>query len=317
MISATGDWTRDTLELEYPAVRALYALEGAEDRVSAVRFTAEHNFNKDSREAMYAWMARWLKGLPAETRQAERPFTPDPLPDLLVFHRRPLPEGAIAPDALVSGWMDAARTQLAATPLAVRAAALRHALGFAFDAALPTPPLPARRPPVVLLAGETPMLESALRAARFTVRRIRFTPFDAEAAAAVKHFETYNRTRAAQRVADIVAALRADSDAVLVAAGDEALAGVLASAIAPPRLAILDVQGFDTSRDDGFLEHLYVPGLRRAGDVQTASEVAAGRLVIHNAAPRFVASGARVQQAALSSAEIVGLVRQRAAGSGR
>ena len=26
MISATGDWTNETLEVEYPAVRALYAL---------------------------------------------------------------------------------------------------------------------------------------------------------------------------------------------------------------------------------------------------------------------------------------------------
>ena len=89
-----------------------------------------------------------------------------------------------------------------------------------------------------------------------------------------------------------------------MAAGDAALAGALASAIEPPRLAILDVQGFDTSRDDGFLAHLYVPGLRRAGDLQTASEIAPGRLVIHNAGAQFAASGARVQRARLAPAEI-------------
>src|SRR5688500_13965635 len=43
MISATGDWTAETLEKEYPAVRAIYELFGAADLVRAVRLTAEHN----------------------------------------------------------------------------------------------------------------------------------------------------------------------------------------------------------------------------------------------------------------------------------
>jgi hypothetical protein len=162
----------------------------------------------------------------------------------------------------------------------------------------------------VLIAGETPEVESALRKAGHLVRAIAFTPFDQAAADKVRHFATYNRTPASQRTADIVAALRAEPGAILVAAGDAALAGVLASAIEPPRLAILDVQGFDTSRDEGFLAHLYVPGLRRAGDLQTASEIASGRLVIHNAGAQFAASGARVQQAPLTAADIVALVRQ-------
>src|SRR6266487_2952978 len=66
MISATGDWTAETLEREYPAVRAIYELFGAADHVRAVRMTAEHNYNKDSREAMYAWMARWLQHAPPD-----------------------------------------------------------------------------------------------------------------------------------------------------------------------------------------------------------------------------------------------------------
>jgi hypothetical protein len=317
MISATGDWTNETLEVEYPAVRALYALVGAEDRVSAVRFAAEHNYNKDSREAMYAWMGRWLKHVPAETPQPERSFTPDPLPDLLVFHRRPLPEGALTAEALTSFWIDTAGRQLATTPLAVRSVALRHALAFGGDTAPPGKAAPTRRRPVVLLAGETSSVESPLRAAGYTVRPIRFTPFDEEAAAKVQHFETYNRTAASQRVADIVGALRAEPGAILVAAGDEALAGALASAIEPPRLAILNVRGFDRSRDQDFLAHLYIPGLRRAGDLQTASEMAPNRLVIHNAGPQFAATGARVQHAALTPTEILALVRESSAGRGR
>src|SRR5262245_13776417 len=60
MVSATGDWTNETLEIEYPTMRQFYALHGAENRLHAVRIDAPHNFNRESREAVYAWMARWL-----------------------------------------------------------------------------------------------------------------------------------------------------------------------------------------------------------------------------------------------------------------
>ena len=91
MVSATGDWTAETMEVEYPAVRAVYELFGAADRVQAVRMTAEHNYNKDSREAMYAWMARWLQQAAPDVKVPERPFTVEPLSDLLVFHQRAVP----------------------------------------------------------------------------------------------------------------------------------------------------------------------------------------------------------------------------------
>jgi dienelactone hydrolase len=309
MISATGDWTKDTLEAEYPAIRRLYEYMGAADRVQAVRFTAEHNYNKDSREAMYAWMARWLKGAPASPRIEERPFSPDALPDLLVFHQRPLPERAVTAETVTSNWIEAARSQLAATPLPVRAAALRHALGFYAGAAPPAAAVPARRRPTAVVAGDTQRLESALTNAGYVIQRVRVTPFDEDAASKVKHFETYNRTRASQRVADIVTALRANPGAVLLAVGDEALAGALASAVVPPAAAILDVKGFDTSRDADYLSRLYMPGLRRAGDLQTASEMAPGRLNVFGAGATFVASGASVQQGGLGPAEVTALLR--------
>ncbi|HSK08311.1 MAG TPA: CocE/NonD family hydrolase [Vicinamibacterales bacterium] len=309
MVAATGDWTNETLEAEYPAVRALYALAGAEDRVGAVRFTADHNYNQESREAMYAWMGRWLKGTPAGAARPEQAFTPPPLPDLLVFHGRALPEGSASADTLTASWIEAARRQLAATPLATRRAALRHALAFGDPAPLEADRSPLGHRPVVLLAGEVTGVDATLASAGYTVRAIPLTPFDEAAAAKVRHFDTYNRTAASRRVADIVEALRAQPGAVLVAAGREALAGALAAAIEPPRLAILDVRGFDTGRDEDFLEHLDIPGLRRAGDLQTASEMAAGRLVIHGAGPRFDAAAARVLRSTLTPAEILGLVR--------
>jgi dienelactone hydrolase len=316
MVSATGDWTANTLEREYPAVRALYALMGAPGKVHAVRFDAPHNYNRESREAVYAWMARWLQNAPADVPREERAFTPDPLPDLLVFHQRPVPQNAVDAARLTTYWIDAARRQLSSTPLEVRARALRHALGFgpplpASASALPSSAPPARknRRRPVIIAGIDAELEKELRSARFPVTVVDFAPFDADAAAKIPHFDTYNRTAASQRVADVVDALRASPDAVLVAAGDAALAGLLALAIETERRALLDVGDFDTANDTAFLDRLYMPGLRRAGDLSTALALAGDRAVIHNAGPRFNLDGSPVRREKLTPTEIIALLK--------
>jgi len=316
MISATGDWTAETLEAEYPAVRAIYDLFGAADRVHAVRMTAEHNYNKDSREAMYAWMARWLQHAPADVHPAERSFTPEPVPSLLVFFQRPLPSNAVNVAGLTDEWIAAAKRQLASDDAPVFAATLRHSLGFAAE---PTREMPAaatqpragdRNDRTVLLGAADAALERELTRAGFRVSIIPFTPFDAAAAGKVGHFETYNRTAASQRVADIVAAVRAHPGAPLVADGDAALAGLLATAIAPVPLAVLGVGPFDTSNDADYVSHVYIPGLRRAGDFQTAASMSHGNIVIHDAGPGFSVRGLRAQSTRLTPSEIAALVRK-------
>jgi hypothetical protein len=164
----------------------------------------------------------------------------------------------------------------------------------------------------VLLGAANPELERELARKGLQVRVIRFTPFDAAAAGKVRHFETYNRTSASQRVADIVAAVRAHPGAALVADGDGALAALLATAIAPVPLAVLDVGRFDTSSDTDFIDHLYIPGLRRAGDLQTAASMSRGEIVVHNAGSKFNVPGLRAQAASLTAADIATLVRQAA-----
>jgi hypothetical protein len=308
MVSATGDWTANTLEREYPAVRELYSLMGAADRVHAVRFEAVHNYNRDSREAMYAWMARWLQGEPPDVRRTESTFTPEPLPDLLVFHQLPRPARAVSSEQVTIDWIKAAERQLSSTPLETRARALKHALGFYEETAdRPAPPGAGGRRSV-LAAGDDALAES-VRAAGFRVKTIEFTPFDAEEAAKIPHFDTYNRTAASQRVADIVAAMRAEPDAALIASGDTALAGLLASAIERGRTAVLDVGDFSTGSDAAFMKRLYIPGLRRAGDLSTAAELAGSRVVIHNAGRGFKLHGVDVRRQKLSPDEILSLLR--------
>jgi hypothetical protein len=312
MVSATGDWTKETLEREFPAMRRAYALFGAEANVHAVRFDAEHNYNKDSREAMYAWMARWMQNAPADARRPERSFAPDALSDLLVFYGRALPDRRLTAEQLTEQWIASARAQLAATPPAVLQSALRHALGFAEPAKAGSQEIDQLRrnnQRIAIVADVDPAVVSALRAARFDVRPVSFTPFDEAAAANVRHFETYNRTAASQRVADIVAALHAAPSAVLVAAGNSAVPALLAAAVTPVRTAIVDVNGFDTSSDDAFLNAVYIPGLRRAGDVNTAARMTSGQTIVHNARDRFQAAGLRIQRDQLTAKDIVALSR--------
>ena len=196
MISATGDWTNETLESEYPAVRGIYNLLDAPDQVRAVRITAEHNYNKESREAMYAWMARWLQHAPADAHPSERSFTVEPLQNLLVFYQRALPSNAVDVAGLTAEWIDGAKRQLAAAAPDTFAATLRHALGFAQPGGTVNAHDEAHTKGgnrAVLLTRHDPELEPALTAARFTPTLIEFTPFDAEAATKIHHFDTYNR----------------------------------------------------------------------------------------------------------------------------
>ena len=304
MVSATGDWTHGTLEAEYPAVRGFYQLLGNESHVQSVRFDAPHNYNRDSREAVYAWMARWLQHAPADVKRPEKSFEADPLPGLLVFHQRALPANAVTPEQLTDNWIAAARRQLSSASRSDMQSALRHSLGFA-SGAIPKPAPTKAVNRTVLLGDTDPDLERRLKGAGFLPKRIHFTTFDDAAAAKVKHFETYNRTPASQRIADIVAAAHESPGAILVAEGDVALAGLFARAIAPLSTSILDVGDVDPTSDDLFLEHLYVPGVRRAGDFQTAIGMSTGRLVIHDAGSRFNLTGVDVERRKLSAAEIV------------
>lgn len=93
LVSCTGDWTANTPEVEFPAVRAIYGLYGAQDQVSAVQIDAPHNYNQPSREAVYAFFKRHLLG--GQGRVAEQAFAVERDEDLLVFSRRAKPAHAL------------------------------------------------------------------------------------------------------------------------------------------------------------------------------------------------------------------------------
>ena len=282
MVSATGDWTAETMEREFPAVRSAYALFNAAPKVHAVKFTAEHNYNKDSREAMYAWMARWMQNAPADVRRPERGFSVDSLADLMVFHGRALPAGAVTPAELTARWIASATAQPAATAshsrrrFVTRSASAKRPRGSRSREA----GSPRRR-----RRGATPEVDAALRQAgsrsvpsgsrRSTRRRRRSAP--------LRHLQPHRRQPTGRRHRR---ALRQSPSAVLVADGDAALPALLAAAIVPARLTVANVGGFDTSSDDAFLQRIDIAGLRRAGDFQTAAGMATGDVIVPARATR-------------------------------
>lgn len=94
MVCATGDWTKTTPKIEYPAVQSVYRLYGAEDRIACYQVDAKHNFNKASREQVYAWLGKWFyPDRPLEAFR-EPEMEPDPIADLAVFARRDPPQPA-------------------------------------------------------------------------------------------------------------------------------------------------------------------------------------------------------------------------------
>jgi dienelactone hydrolase len=112
LVSATRAWTVNTPREEYPDIRSVYGLFDATDRVHCVQFDAEHNYNKDSREAVYAWFGKWLLRSADEARFREQPFEVEKREDLLVLSDGKLPERAITKQEFVEQRIAAAERQL-------------------------------------------------------------------------------------------------------------------------------------------------------------------------------------------------------------
>ena len=105
LVSCTGDWTSNTPTVEYPAIRSIYEHFDAEDKIHQVQIDAEHNYNKESREAVYAWFAKWFMNDDDTSKYEEVHFEVEPDEDLLVFSDRDLPEHALKQDDILHSWV--------------------------------------------------------------------------------------------------------------------------------------------------------------------------------------------------------------------
>jgi dienelactone hydrolase len=399
MVAATGDWTKNTPKEEFPAVQSIYRLLGAEDKVQMRQFNAPHNYNRDSREAMYAFFGQWVLADKDAAHFKERNVRVEFPSDMLVFYGRQRPPG-VTEQTLAEQRIAVAERQLAALKPAdaaglarfreVMGVALRQSLaagvpsaaeavisvtlnssatvenlllgrsgrGDRIPAALWLPP--KRRTgkpvpiPVVLVvhpdgknaAGSSPLAAELLRqgSAVFSIDAFQTGEHRGTRDMSDRMFTTYNRTDDAERVQDILTALtylnsRArnpqSTDArlqppasslqsvSLVGMERAGLWVLLARALAPQDFAArtaADAWQFETENDAAYLEKLFIPLIRRAGDFRTATAlIAPAPLLIHNTGTAFRADWARdayraagreaalaVKEAPASEAEIAG-----------
>ena len=112
LVAATGDWTRKTMEMEGPAMEGIYKLFDAAERFEFTIFDYPHNYNRESREAVYAWFGKWLlPDLPAAELK-EKPYKKEPDAELRVFPDK-MPESALNERQLIDSFIAHARKQLA------------------------------------------------------------------------------------------------------------------------------------------------------------------------------------------------------------
>jgi hypothetical protein len=101
LVGASGDWTARTMTRAYPAIHGVYSLLGVPDRVSAEVFEFPHNYNQTTRNAVYAFMARWLLGIEDSAQTKEGPQTPEKPEELWTFSdKHPAPKERKTPAQL-------------------------------------------------------------------------------------------------------------------------------------------------------------------------------------------------------------------------
>ena len=301
LVSADGDWTRDTERIEFPAIRAIYALYDAEARVSHVEFHAPHNFNRDGREASYAWFSTWLKQTAATPKESETSI--ESPADLLVWNGRERPTGADAA-ALVDYWR-----QLPVDPAAMT---LAVAADERVEAPVPRLHFPKGKPTgAVLMAGvEDQTLIAALNRIGRAVYVV--APFQETRDVTSRYFTTYNRTADQIRVQDILSAgalMRKQFATIdLVGSGPGglwALAALAASRGTVFHRVVADAGRFPMDDESAYLDRLFIPGFLRAGGFRA---MPGQGVLIHNAGRAFHAPG-DIREAPLSIAEIVSWFR--------
>jgi len=305
MIAATGDWTRNTPKEEYPALRSIYELYDRTADLEMVQIDAPHNYNQQSREAMYRFFGKRVLGAPEDRSFVERNIKPEPLQNVLALHGRALPENALKYEQFLAQWIGAATRQSEET---TDPRVVRERLSLALASEWPAKVLSERSgdrivlsrqgkgdrvPGIWLEAGKQAALvvnPAGADAARQIpevldmIRRresvLTIDAFQTGSAIAsrdrsVKHFLAFNQTDDACRAQDILTALAflkqsGYRNIRLLGVGKAALWTLFAAAVAEAPVSLeTDLKAIGGS-DSDFLDSFFVPGIQRAGGVKAA-----------------------------------------------
>lgn len=375
MVAATGDWTKETREHEYPAIRAVYKLYGAEPKLGMYYQDAGHNYNIGSREHVYPWFQRLFLGQKVGDVTPEQPYDLGDTKKLMAFQKPPkdaldldqLTDELIGMDkAQIEGFGLGSRSSLdrycqAFGPALRRCFAIcvpqkadivaddlgtgkldnctvrklvigRRHVGDAIPALLFTPKGGAQGNPVLmvhpegkdaLLNGDAPgdQVKAVLAKGKSVLLIDCFLTGEADKndeRVKEKFFTTFYRTDVAERVQDIVTALgylksRRLKAPDLVGFGASGLECLFARGFAGGSGAtVIEVDQFDAANDQAFADRLFVPSIRRAGDIRTATAmVAPGRLTICNAGKGFPVDWIKRAYKAAGSAEKLQIVASK------
>ena len=101
LVAATGDWTVNVPQEEFPAVQSIYRLFDAAANVESQQFDSPHNYHRDSREAVYRFFGKHVPADADAARFKESPVRPDGVTSLLSLFNRTLPENAVDLDEFV------------------------------------------------------------------------------------------------------------------------------------------------------------------------------------------------------------------------
>ncbi len=311
LISGPHDWTKNVHNEEYPAIRRIYELYGKPDNVTNTVVNAEHNYNRESREAVYRFFGKHVLGVADSPLFTEKEIHIEKLQDMLVFWGRPRPDNALAYDALFAQWRDNAAR------LAARdndPAAIRERLALALHAELPekvesradgdrvmlTRPGQGDQVPVLWAPGRgTPVLvvdPGGIAAAResATVRQLRhqnrpvlmIDVFQTGACVAprnrnAKQFLTFNPSDDAARVQDILTAVaylksKGERSIELIGNGKSSTWALFAATLAPAIVTFAPDRSKMPRTDEQLMADFFVPGIQKAGGVDAALRAISG-----------------------------------------
>lgn len=306
VVSSTRDWTKHTPYEEFPAIRGIYELYGRGNRLLSVQVDAPHNYNKESREAVYRFFGEYMLGQHDPSALKDREFHQEQDEDVLVLKDGKPPPNAVNYEGLLESWKQIARRQ---SESATDRAAIREQLRQALATEWPTRLASEIDHENILLsrvgvadrvgglyiatgskeatlvihprgaeaARRTPFVQSLVDSGRSVLMIDTFQTGAAHAYRnrSSRYFLTYNRSDDANRVQDILTALaflKTNHSGPIRVVGLEN-AGVwclFAAAVAPIDVTLTaNLDGFDGS-DESFRKGFFVPGVQRAGGLRAA-----------------------------------------------
>ena len=305
MVSATGDWTKNTPQEEYPGVRHVYQLFDKGDQVETIQIDAPHNYNRESREAVYRFFGRYVLKNPDAAKWTEQRIRQEKLQDMMVFAGRALPDNAVNLDQLFAWWVRMAKKQNDET---VDPAVLRERLTVAIGTEWPGTVenelqgerivlgrpgagdrvpgiwIPGKRGASVIVhpggaeaARNSAAAKSAIAAGRSVLLIDAFQTGSAVAQRDRSHryFLTFNRSDDANRVQDILTAVaylrqQGQQDIALVGLDKAAVWAQFAAAVTPVPVKLEADLGSFRGEDQDFIDGFFVPGIQRAGGLRAA-----------------------------------------------